>query len=249
MNNNYELKPLILNTSLRDTGSIASPSFLIHPEISGVVGYKLKTFNSVNGISTIDSRNNKLYFKEGTNGSLVATINTGNYNGTTICTELKTDLEAGSTVGNKYTVSYNSIGNNIIISTTGPSFSFATNGNSLSDSPNAYYELGLVNSVNISNASSVTSGQLDLFGLKAINLVSNALGSSSVQGNQKNIIASIPVNSSSLNVIQYLDHSSDYLGSKVNSLNQIDISLLDDRMRAITNIDKDYSIQLNLLID
>lgn len=67
--------------------------------------YKLD-YDLVDDTIVIDSSNNKIDFTEGS-GSLVATITSGVYSPTTLCTEIKTQLEAAG--AETYTVTFNSL--------------------------------------------------------------------------------------------------------------------------------------------
>lgn len=238
----YEIKSLVLNTQNRSYGSIEAPNFIL-PQVIDFNAVKVK--NALIGFSVypIDSRNNKVYFRElrdTTLGSfLTATITPGYYTGTTLATELDTQMSgAGS---NNYSTAYDSITNKISISSGNANHTmlFTTGSNSIN------YELGVTTSMLTTFGSTFLTDQIDISGVKAINIASN-IGGTEVFSSQKRLLATIPTVAENLKVDLFIDDSDDYINIK-QSISEISLTLYDERMRTISGLDKDFSINLLFL--
>ena len=233
----YEIVSYIFNSNNRNNGSIANPSFVLG-ETFNIKGVKVK--NAMLGFSVypISSRNNQIYFIEQTAGNTVknCSIAQGYYTGSSLATEIATKMSGAGT--QTYTVSYSSATNKLTISAAA-NFLFTTGNN------NANYECGLLN--NTSYDTSQTTDQIDVSGVKMINVISN-IGAINVIGSQKSILCSIPNNAANLAVNLYSDNSGDYINLSA-GISELTFYLQDERMRDLTSIDKDWSLQLNFLVE
>lgn len=232
----YEIKSLVLNTQNRSYGSIESPNFIL-PQVIDFDSVKVK--NTLIGFSVypIDSRNNKIYYKEhSTAGTLTATVASGYYTGSTFATAIETALETAG--AHQYTVAYNDISNKLSI-TCGATCLFTTGSNNIN------YEAGFQNMLYSTFGSTFLTEQIDLSGVKAINIASN-IGGTEVFSSQKRLLATIPTVAENLKVDLFVDHSDDYINVK-QSISEISLTLYDERMRTISGLDKDFSINLLFL--
>lgn len=240
MDQSYQIQSIQLNSSLRNSGTLSSSEFNISPNMNNVKGIKLKHLMLPLNVSTIDSRNNKLYYILNTSAGST-TISSSNYTGSVFASTIETALRAGTIVDNSWTCTYNSNANLITIGATTASFQITTGSNSIN------YEAGLISNVGAAAATSLTSGSIDLSGIKMLNIASNIGGISIVNSNQK-MLASIPIEEANLSISTYTDFSNDYTSINFDVLSTVNLSFYDHRMRPLT-IPSDYSITLNLLID
>jgi hypothetical protein len=242
-----EIKSINLNTRFANNyGSsryLSNPTWNLVQPIKNVSSVKLKQFTFPLSIYNIDSRNNKIAFKE--NGSatvLTLTLTSKNYTGSSLATELASKLNAvGGT--NVYTVVYDFVvGTNVLtISVDGAnSFDFV-------DTPNnVYYECGLESKLN-NNYGLVTTDPIDLSGVNQIHLVSN-VGAIDCINSQYKVLASITTEEELFDVSVYNDDGQDYANCNYSSLNEISLYLYDGRFRLL-NPNKDYNLTINFVID
>jgi len=228
---------IILNSKYKNSGSLSNPQFILDDNLAGIKSYKIKNLMIPLAIPVIDSRNNKIYFREGTAGSLkTATLDSGSFTGTSFASNLQNALT--STGSTSYNVSYNTTTNKMTINNgTGGVFAF-TNGSSLIT---GFYESGLENQLN-TFGSSFTTSNVDLSGLKILNIVSN-FGGLKINNQQKRLLASIITEESQLSVSSFIDDSNDFITPNVSELSSLELSFLDDQMRQLT-LDKDYQLEI-----
>jgi hypothetical protein len=234
----------IFNSTFRNSGTISAPTFIIEPALQDISSYKIKSAKIPLSVPIIDGRNNKLYIQETGGSILTATIASGNYNANTITSAVQTAINA--VMSTQANVSYSAVDNKIIISNgTGPSFKFVENSLPLygASSRHAYYELGLLDDVDVWGTSHTTAN-IDLSGVNELHIVSN-FGNSSVVNRNLNLLGTINVEEENLSVSTHEDHSNDFIESNTNTLSYLSMSFVDGRYRPIT-LDKDFSI--NLLI-
>lgn len=99
------------SSNFRNNGSLSDAEYILNEDINNISGIKLRNFCCPLTIPLVDSRNNKLYLRETTSGSVVTvTLTTGNYivNGTnsnSILLQIEQALEANSPNTWSYSVS------------------------------------------------------------------------------------------------------------------------------------------------
>ena len=236
------------SSNFRNNGSLSDAEYILNEDINNISGIKLRNFCAPLTIPLVDSRNNKLYLRETTSGSVVTvTLTTGNYivNGTnsnSILLQIEQALEANSPNTWSYSVSYSEITNRITISSTNGSFAF------VDGLDNFYYEMGF-NSGNFGTfAGSQTGAEpIDCSGLKILHIVSN-IRTSKVFSKNFSILGSIIIEEENLQVTSYDDQSSDYAVSDLKSMSSLRISFYDERFRKLT-FNKDYYLTINFVVD
>ena len=239
----YDIYSLYLNTIYRDAGTISSPQFTINPSFNDIQAYKVKQFVCPLSVPVVDSRNNKIYFAE-SSGTL-KTASLGELQDPSPTVFASTIQTALNSIGNSaYAVSYNTSSNKLVIANSTGTFRFSTNG-SLNDTPHVFYEAGLMNSLNTSLTTSYTSENIDISGIKQINIFSNNLSNINIVGRNRNLLTSIITEESNLSVSQFQDDSADFIKTNNNNLSNIQLELRDERFRSIT-LDKDFTLQLLL---
>jgi hypothetical protein len=226
----YEINAIHLTTEKRSSGDISNPSWILDTNILGADAIKVKRATIPNSFYTIDTRNNKLYLKNGTAASVALTLTSGYFNDITLQSNLSTNLTGG------YSVSLNTVGNFFSVSHTANSFSFTTGDNS------ANYELGINNQT---NATQQNFEQMDLSGVKNIIIASN-ISTVDIIGDSKKILANIPCEVAAKGILQFSDDSEDYIPLNSENLNEITLRLYDERLRPLT-VSKDWSATLNIL--
>lgn len=232
-----KISQLSLNTIYAN--SKIYPTFYISDPIFNVQSVKVSEVCIPNSFYTFDSRNNQFSFKEGSGTVTTFSITPGNYTASTLISHLKTQLEANSENTRTYTLTYSSSTAKITYAVSASTFTILPIDNS------CYYELGLQDSLS-SAAASITSGVIDLSGVKVVNLVSSSFGGNvaNVVGSQYNVFCSIPVNVSFLGILYY-QNSNEFVDVNLDNLYTASFTLMDERMRPLTNT-QDFQITLQL---
>ena len=158
------------------------------------------------------------------------------YTGVSLASQLQTSLNAAGTPF-VYNVAYQTNGSNVLtIGSTSGNFRFDPTDN------DAYYELGLEFSLN-TMGNALTTGSIDMSGINSIHLVSN-VGGIDVMGKNYKILATITTEESALDISYYQDDSNDYVNFNHPSLQEVRLSLFDNRFRPITP-QKDFACTIN----
>lgn len=235
-----EIQSIHCNTIFCQNGDLSAPKWFLTNPVNNITGVKLKNFSIPLSVYLFDSRNSKFAFVESTSSGTtrIGSITPGNYNGTTLATELTTQLNVNGTF--TYTVSWNQNNNTLSITSSGGTVKFVATQN------DAYHELGLNNLLNNSLATTNT-GILNLIGVQQIHIVSN-VGGCDIVGSSFKTLGVLMISQKALDLSTTEDFSSDYLDSNCNDLTEISIGLYDDRFRKITP-QTDYSFTLNFIID
>ena len=94
------IKSLTFSTVVSDNNSKSSPAWYLDKAIQLSEGYSIKSFQGVNTIYNINSRNNRISFNESVTPGTVRTftIPSGNYTISTFMVALKTGLDTEGTV-------------------------------------------------------------------------------------------------------------------------------------------------------
>lgn len=106
----------IANHTAGDTAFTLDQPYLDDGGNLNYMAFKLD-YELVDDTIIIDSSNNKLDFREASLTDLTATITVGTYTPTTLCAEIKTQLEASGS--NTYTVTFDSLNRKFTISSSG----------------------------------------------------------------------------------------------------------------------------------
>ena len=231
------IKSLTFSTVVSDNNSKSSPAWYLDRPIQLSEGYAVKSFQGVNTIYNIDSRNNRFSFNESTSSGTVRTftIPSGNYTISTFMAALKTGLDTEGTV--VYTVTNNTLINKITITSASTTFKI------LPITYNCYYEAGFEISADFAISQTATN-TFDLSGLKAINIVSNAFGAkdSIVVNKNLNVICSIPIETGYLGVINYSPPIV-FIDSQITSISAFEFAIYDERFRPLT-LSNDWSLSI-----
>jgi hypothetical protein len=240
------IKSIIFNTAFRNSGTISEPVFILNEGLNDISEYKLKSLRMPLSQPIINDQNNKLYLSTVSSGTLTATIANGNYNITTIDNALETALNNALTSNGNLTITSDTVSNKLVIANTyntSSSITFTANNLPLtgSASKSAYYELGLIDQLETAQTS-FTTANIDMSGINEVNILSN-FGNCEINNKYRNVLDSITLEESVLEISNYVNHSNDFLKSNTNSLSYLSIQLLDSRYRPIT-IDKDFSLNI-----
>lgn len=179
----------------------------------------VQSFSCANLVYPINSKNNKIYFKEAGGSTLTATISEGNYDGSTILTAIKNamDIVGDST----YTITLNSITKKLTISATG-------NVQLVDGSSNAYKELGY--EIPTSNSTSITASYpINLAGSQFIDIQTDISHNNYSSGGKSNILFRVPITVGFGNILYYENNESDYMKIDSDDLRSIEFRLLDDK--------------------
>ena len=238
-NKDFEIKSINFNSAFRNSGSISNPSWILNEPVNNCVGIKLKSAMIPLSFYTFDNFNNRIYLVEDSNPVVLCQIPIGNYTSSTIATALKNALEE---IGvNTYTVSYSSLTNKINI-TCATQFKF------LSGDFNCYDELGITsNDLNAFSTNFTPSLVVDFSGVKVINLVSN-IGATAVINRNYKLLGSVICEEDNLSISSFIDDSADYINISNKNVNELQISLYDERFRPLISY-KDYSLTVYFLTE
>lgn len=228
---------LTFNTILSNNRNTSNPQYFINNNpLDNIKKYAFGSFNGVNTVNVIDSRNNILQFSETTSSSTIrnVSITPGNYTVTTLMAALKTAMDTAGT--GVFTITNNSVSNIITIACT-------VDFKLLDCSNNIYYEIGFVISTAFA-ASQVASSIYDLSGLKTIVLVSSSFGSknSILVNSNYVVIGVIPISTPFLGVISY-DANTQFIDCQISELSTVSFSLLDERGR-ILSLTNDWALSM-----
>ena len=231
------IKALTFSTVASDNNSKNTPNYYLDTPIQISEGYCVKSFQGVNTVYNLDSRNNKFSFNESNSSGTVRTftIPEGNYTISTFMAAIKSGMDTAGTV--VYTVTNDTLINKITIT------SASTTVKILPIQFDCYYEGGFVVSTAFSISQTATS-TYDLSGLKTINIVCNAFGfgNSIIVNKNLNVICSIPIEVGYLGVINF-NPNIVFIDSQINSISAFEYILVDERYRPLT-ISNDWSITL-----
>jgi len=234
-----------INSIHRDTGSSLSNPLWSNFNVDDIEGYRIKNVVMPSSFYTIDSRNNKIYFNEDSylTTTLTATIASGYYTSSTILTAINTALDAVG-VSNTYLTTYTTLTNKITITASTEDFRVVSGIN------NAYYELGIDTSdLSVLNTIFTPNSQIDLSGVKMVNILSNYLGNLKIANTNFKILTSIVLEESSGSISTYENHDSEYIKVSLNEIQNISLMFYDERMRRLDEGIKDYSITFSFLIE
>ena len=231
--NLVEIKSLQFNTYLRNAGEIASPVFYLPQNIQNISSLKLKSLSIPLSIFTFDSRNNTGILSDLGTTNFNLTITPGNYNGTTLATELSRILNL--TALHTFTVTYNLASNNLSITSTG-TFNFIQG-----NLNNFYAELGIT--INTVLATTYTTSSINLLGIQQLNIGSN-IGAQDIVNSKFKLVGSVPIEEANSTLSTFFDNSNDYINYEIPNLTEISFQLYDSRFRPIT-MNQDFVITLN----
>ena len=232
-------RALTFNTIFSNNNNRSTPNFYCEKPIENAQGYSVQSFYGINNFYNIDFRNNLFCFNESDSVGTVRSfiLPDGNYTISTFMTALKTGLDlSGSVV---YTVSNNTL-TNIITITASKSFKILPIPN------NCYYEGGFDVSTSFS-ISQTASSTFDLSGVKILNIVCASFntGNSTFVNKPLNVIASIPIETPYLGVVNYQPNIA-FIDTEIHNVSAFEFQIYDERLRKL-NINNDY--QLTLLFE
>ena len=172
----------------------------------------------------IHSLNKYIYIKQNAGATQIAVLTEGNYTATTLCTEIKTRLDALGVL--VYTVTYNSTTQKITISVPIPDVFQLVDG-----SYNPYKVLGVDTDVFTTGVSSYTTPyQVDLSGTKYIDVVCTSIPiQNSKSGDSYPVLFRIPCYVQIGSMLSWEDYNQRAIRVSPYQLDQLSIRLIDDQ--------------------
>lgn len=232
------IKSITFSSISSDNNNKSQPTYYLKDrpiEISE--GYCVQSFQGVNTVLNIDSRNNRFAFLEDDSPGVTRsfTIPQGNYTITTFLAAIKSGLDINGTV--IYTVTNNTLINKITISGASKQFRI------IPTSSDCYYECGFIISPSF-NITQIATNTYDLSGLKTIHILCNSFGSgnSIICNRNMNIICSIPVECPYLGVINF-NPNIVFIDSQITSISAFEFIFLDERFRVL-EMQNDHHLKL-----
>jgi hypothetical protein len=179
----------------------------------------LQTIEFNNAVYPFNAYNNKIYFDEGA-GTLTATITPSSYTGSTLATELTTQLTA---IGATYTVSYNSVTKKFTISITAGTFKFVSGNN------NCYDELGINVNTQTFLATQSSDYPVSLSGTNYVDVISNFSHLNYASSGYGSLLCRVPVNVAFGGIVYYEPSTDDSVEDFGGNLDNLSLSLRDDK--------------------
>lgn len=241
LNNGYDYIEMTFHTSLRNSGTISEPSFIIpqmavkaYRPISAIIPLSLYVFHQ----SYRD-----IFFVEQATSSTIrqASLTPGSYNSAGLCTELAAQMTAAGS--GTYTVSYNS--STFELTITGPGSFKILSGYDTSP----YLELGL-DSTNLDiYGSTITTNPIDLVGPKALSIVTSSLSTKNFLTNSsQNLVLTIPIQTPVGTVSVWSSTNQNFFEINQSSVCQLNFAVQDEYQRRITLL-RDYQFTIGFLLE
>ena len=228
-------------TSFRSGGNLTNPSFILNDTLNDIVGVKVKSAMIPLSFYTFDTRNQYIYFVEGSGSTLTAIIPSGIYTSSTLPAVLQTAMNGAVGATLTYTITYSAVSNKLTFTASLSTLKFVSGAN------NAYYELGIISTdLNAPSLSITPSQTIDLSGVKVINFVSNISGVQVINKNF-NVLCSIICEDSQNSIQAFRDDGNDYINTNISSLSDLHFNLYDEFFRVLTPL-KDFSITVNFQV-
>lgn len=189
-------------------------------------GYALavQSVSIPNMVYPINSKNNKIYWKEDGGATITSTLTENNYSGTQVATELQTQLNADTGIARVYAVSYDTQSKKLTIDTgiLPNTIQFVSGDN------DAYIELGFEGD---SSALNQYEGAYPVYlaGSQYIDIQADITTNNYSSNGKTNILERIPLNFNFGSIITYQNTTDDYIDLNEDSINTLEVRILNDK--------------------
>jgi hypothetical protein len=185
-------------------------------------GISLEALQVPNIVYPINVNNNKIYFSENGGATLTATITENNYNGTTLASEIETQLNAVGTFGT-YSVSYDDQSKKLTIGglTLPDTITLTTGDNSMER------ELGM--SFPKTGTAITSDYPINISGTQYIDIQADVISRNYSSNGKTNILERIPIPSAFGGIVNYQNTTDDFIKLSEESINTLEIRITDDR--------------------
>ena len=198
-------------------------NFNVANDMSGYA-MAIQSISIPNMVYPINSNNNKIYWKEDGGAVITSTLTENNYSGMEMATELQTQLNADTGIARVYTVTYDSQSKKLNINTgILPNTIEFVDGNN-----NAYAELGFNSSAGSANQYT-GAYPVYLSGTQYIDIQADITTNNYSSNGKTNILERIPLTANFGSIITYQNASDDYIDLNEDSINTLEIRVLDDK--------------------
>ncbi len=200
--------------------------------VQDIVGYRIAlfSFEAPNIVYPINQYADKIYFNEDSGATLAATLTTNYYNGTTLATEIATQLtavSAASGLTRTYTVTYDAVAPayTLVITSSAGTVQLEEGDYDILDEM-GYDRLSLLTAIALSG-----DAPINVSGTKTVSIVSNLATHSYTTGVSRNVFTRIPVTVNFGEVLFYkgYDDPENYVFVANNQLDEIFMQLQDDK--------------------
>lgn len=179
-----------------------------------------------NSVYPINSNNNKLYWNEDGGATVTSTLTANSYTGTQLATELTTQMNADSPGGRTYAVTYDSQSKKLTFTeSVGLPNTFAF----LTGSKDCVVETGVDGDGSNHSTSYIADNPIYLAGTQYIDIQADISSNNYSSNGKSNIIERIPISANFGSVIIYQNSSDDFIKLNDDSLNTLEIRVLDDK--------------------
>ena len=232
-----------LNTNYSENTDLNNPRWILPKNINNIKAIKLKNIVIPLSSYNVNQYNNKFFLKENST-TITGQISVGNYSSTNFPSILASALNFYTVQPTTYTVTMNT-NNSTLVFGGSNAFSFEQS----STKTDIYSQIGIKTSQLSTQVTSLTAGNsIDLSGIKSLNIVCPTIPAITVVGENYNLLASIPIDSSLNSVLAFNDESNDYIDTEMGSINEISIQLKDLEFRSIDQR-TDYALTINFITD
>lgn len=177
-----------------------------------------------NSVYPINANNNKLYWSEDGGATITSTLTPNSYSGTQLATEIATQMNADS--ARTYTVTYDSQSKKLTFT---ESVGLPNTFEFLTGSYNCVKEIGVDGDGSTHSTSYVADNPVYLAGTQYIDIQADISSNNYSSNGKSNIIERIPINANFGSVITYQNASDDFIKLNEDSLNTLEIRILDDK--------------------
>lgn len=239
------IKNILIDGKNRETGTSSNFTYTFLTSIQNPLYYSLESVQLFNSHYTINSNNNKLYWKTTAGSSIISTLTNGNYTATGLASHLTTLMNADNTGAGVFTAIFSTLNNKITISNSVGNFelSFNLTTNSVATA------LGF-NKVAKTGASSYTGDNVVKLSTKYYKIFTD-LGQANTHTNSgiENLIAVVPNNVSSGDLISYVVPLAKSFKINNSSISKINIIVKDDEDNIVNLHGADISINLCVAVE
>lgn len=178
-----------------------------------------------NAVYPINSNNNKLYWNEDGGATITSTITPGSYSGTQIASEIATQMNADS-IGRTYGCTYSSITKKLTVTeSVGLPNTFAF----FSGSNDIITETGFDGNGSTHSTTYVANYPVYLAGTQYVDIQCDISSNNYSSNGKSNVLQRIPITANFGSVIIHQEPSDDFIRLNEESLNTLEIRILDDK--------------------
>lgn len=228
-----------IDSKYRRSTSNSTTDFTIDiPLVSDATAFKISKLSFFNNQYNIDSRNNKMYYTDSDPAAQTITISSGRYTGTTLATEIQTQMNSASNPA--MTCTYSTLTNKFTITDGTGNFQLTT-----TTTTSAIWDyIGFDTSANKTGASTYTSDNQANLNTKYWYVTLDIADNPQLSTHLPNNIAFIIINNEAWGTLIQIDGQDPIIKTNRRSFNYISAQVYDDKGNLIDTGGVDWSFEL-----